>query len=73
VTDERVEIQFDENVSDTAVLLLAAAEELGLGPEAVKTAEGAFVVPKEVAEKAFAPAPEEKPRRAPKKAAAKKK
>lgn len=58
-----VEVPFDDNATDTAVLLLAAAEDLGLDPHVVRTYEGAFVVPKEVHDKAFPPA---------KKAAAKK-
>jgi hypothetical protein len=66
-----VEVPFDDKTSDNAVLLLAAAEELGLGPEAVKTNEGAFIVPQEVADKAFRKEPDKK---APtKKATAKKK
>lgn len=73
------EVPFGDNPSDTAVLLLAAAEELGLGASAVKTGTGVFIVPTEVAEKAAAPEEEadeeEKPapkRRATKKAAKKK-
>lgn len=46
-------VPFDEKASDNAVLLLAAAEELGLGAGAVKTAEGSFVVPQEVYDRAF--------------------
>ena len=49
-----VEVPFDENTSDTAVLLLAAAEELGHGQLAVKTTAGAFIVPEEVRDRAFA-------------------
>lgn len=76
-----VEVPFDKNTSDNAVLLLAAAQELGLGPEVVRTSEGAFVVPEEVRDKAFAPPessvteppPEKKPaKKAPAKKAAKK-
>jgi hypothetical protein len=37
------------------VLLLAAAEDLGLDQSVVKTYEGGFTVPKEVHEKAFPP------------------
>jgi hypothetical protein len=51
VTD--VIVPFDDDVSDKAVLLLAAAEELGLGARVVKTNEGAFVVPPEVYDRAF--------------------
>lgn len=39
--------------SDNATLLLAAAEELGLEPEVVRTSEDGFVVPQEVHDKAF--------------------
>lgn len=52
VTD--VEVLFDENTSDKAVLLLAAAEELGLGQRVVRTTAGAFIVPEEVRDAAFA-------------------
>lgn len=47
-----VRVLFDDNSRDNAVLLLAAAEELGLPPSAVRTSEGGFEVPDEVAEKA---------------------
>lgn len=56
-----VTVPFDENQQDNAVLLLAAAEELGLGPGAVRTSEGAFVVPEEVRDKAFAKEEEPEP------------
>jgi outer membrane biosynthesis protein TonB len=49
-------IPFGPNPRDTATLLLAAAEELGVGQESVRTVEGGFRVPEEVAAKA-----EEKP------------
>lgn len=71
-----VTIPFDGDSSDTAVLLLAAAEELNLGAGVVKTTEGAFVVPQEVHDRAFgSPEPEEAPAKkaAAKKTAAKKK
>jgi hypothetical protein len=68
VTD--VEVPFSgENTGDDAVLLLAAAEELGFGQSAVRTTAGAFVVPEEVRDKAFA---KDEPEEAPKKAPAKK-
>jgi hypothetical protein len=51
---------------DQAVLLLAAAEELGLQPDVVQVKEGAFVVPNEVNDQAFGE------RKSTKKAAAKK-
>lgn len=54
MSDETVEVPFSANNQDTATLLLAAAEELGLDQAtAVRTSEGNFVVPKEVADKAF--------------------
>lgn len=55
-----VQVLFDDNQTENAVLLLAAAEELGLGAGAVRTVEGAFLVPEEVRDKAFEK-PEEKP------------
>ena len=61
-----VEVPFGENASETATLLLAAAEELGVGQGVVGTQEGSFVVPPEVKDKAFPP-------KAAKKTAAKKK
>lgn len=47
-----VEIPFGDNARDTAVLLLAAAEDLDLDRSVVATKTGAFVVPKKVAKKA---------------------
>lgn len=61
-----VEVPFGENASETATLLLAAAEDLGLDQSVVGTQEGAFLVPDEVNKKAFPP-------KAAKKTAAKKK
>jgi hypothetical protein len=53
MSDEQVEVPFGDDAGDTAVLLLAAAEDLGLDPGVVKTnSDGSFVVPKEVADKA---------------------
>jgi hypothetical protein len=52
---DEVTVPFGDNTADNAVLLLAAAEELGLGQEVVRTTEGSFVVPKEVHDKAFPP------------------
>jgi len=52
---ENVEVPFDDDTKDTAVLLLAAAEDLGLDPSTVRTGEGVFIVPKEVHDKAFPP------------------
>jgi hypothetical protein len=51
---DQVEVPFGDNPSETATLLLAAAEELGVGQEVVKTQEGSFLVPSEVNDKAFA-------------------
>jgi hypothetical protein len=42
-----------ETSADNAVLLLAAAEELGLPASVVRTTREGFVVPSEVHEKAF--------------------
>jgi hypothetical protein len=53
MSDEQIEVPFGDSPSDTAVLLLAAAEELGLDQGVVGTREGSFVVPPEVHEKAF--------------------
>jgi hypothetical protein len=54
MSDETVEVAFSANNQETAVLLLAAAEELGLDQATtVRTGEGNFIVPKEVADKAF--------------------
>lgn len=50
---DEVTVPFDDNSTDNAVLLLAAAEELGLGAQAVKTNEGAFMVSQEVYDRAF--------------------
>lgn len=66
-----VEVAYGDNPSNTAVLLLAAVEELGLDPGVVRsTTRGVFMVPEEVEAKAFGKEPAKK---APaKKAAAKK-
>ena len=50
---DAIEVAFDESTEDNAVLLLAAAEELGLDVHVVRTSEGAFFVPEEVYHKAF--------------------
>lgn len=51
---ESVEVPFGDNPSETATLLLAAAEELGIDQSVVQTnSEGAFVVPEKVRDKAF--------------------
>ena len=48
-----VVVAFGDNPSETATLLLAAAEDLGLDPAVVRTTStGEFVVPSEVASKA---------------------
>lgn len=56
MSNELVEIPFGNKNAETATLLLAAAEELGLDPSVVKTSEGSFVVPAEVKAKAYPPA-----------------
>lgn len=67
--NESVEVEFGDNPSETATLLLAAAEELGLDASVVAVSEGQFVVPSEVNDKAF-----DKPKKsAAKKSPAKKK
>lgn len=53
---DTVEIPFGEKPVETATLLLAAAEELGLPAFVVATtSKGTFVVPSEVNDKAFPP------------------
>lgn len=47
-----VEVPFGAKPQDTAVLLLAAAEQNGGDPSVVRTTTGAFVVPEEIAEAA---------------------
>ena len=64
---EQVTVPYGDSASDTAVLLLAAAESLDLDPNVVRTTEGAFVVPKEVHDKAFPPAKKAAKKPAPKK------
>lgn len=68
-----VEIPFGENNRDTAVLLLAAADDLGLDRSVVRTKNGAFVVPEEVNEQAFGKQKTEPAKKAPAKKAATKK
>jgi hypothetical protein len=50
--DEVVEVEFGDNASETATLLLAAAEELHGDQSLVRTGTGVFYVPKSVADKA---------------------
>ena len=52
---DQVEVPFGDEPGEQATLLLAAAEELGLDPDVVRTSEGAFVVPSEVNDKAYPP------------------
>lgn len=61
-----VTVPFEGKAAEKATLLLAAAEELGVGQEVVQTRTGGFYVPSEVNDRAFAPRSddEEKPRRA---------
>lgn len=68
---DAVEVPYGESARDTAVLLLAAVEELELDPSVITTSpeDGVFYVPAEVAKKAKASDAEEKPA---KKAVAKK-
>ena len=47
-----VTVPYGENAGETATLLLAAAEEVCGDQSVVRTVEGAFVAPKEVADKA---------------------
>lgn len=58
------QVPYGENPSDTATLLLAAAESQGLAPDVVRTtSRNYFVVPASVAEEAGLPTgkPEEEP------------
>ena len=50
-----IEVPLGNNATDTAVLLLAAAQELGLPPAVITTTSGAFQVPQEVHDRAFGP------------------
>jgi hypothetical protein len=50
---ENVEVEFGDKPGDTATLLLAAAEELGLEAGVVQTRGRSFVVPEKVRDKAF--------------------
>lgn len=53
MSENTVEVPFGENPAETATLLLAAAEDLGMDQAVVGTQEGAFLVPLEVNDKAF--------------------
>lgn len=53
MTDEMTKVPFEGKASDKATLLLAAAQEMDLPADVVKVTDGAFVVPSEVANKAF--------------------
>lgn len=68
-----IKIPFGNNNKDNAVLLLAAAEELGLDSSVVRTSTSAFVVPEDVAKKAGFNSEGEPAKKAAKKAPAKKK
>jgi hypothetical protein len=50
---DEVEVEFGEKPDETAILLLAAAEELDLPADVVRTGGGVFMVPEEVKEAAF--------------------
>lgn len=68
--NEMVEVPFEGEASDRAVLLLEAAEKAGLDQSVVRTRDGGFYVPAEVASAAgFG---EDGEKKAPKKRAAKK-
>lgn len=72
-----VEVPFGEKPGDTATLLLAAAQELGLDASVVRTrpTKRLFIVPEEVSERAFGAREDEgedKTGQEPKKAPAKK-
>jgi len=56
-----VEVPFGDSPSETATLLLAAAEELGRDASEVRTTAGAFLVPQEIVEQVSAERPEETP------------
>lgn len=49
---DEVVVPFGDNREETAVLLLAAAEEAGVDPSVVRTGSFEFFVPKEIAEAA---------------------
>lgn len=50
---DEVSVEFGDVPSETATLLLAAAEELGLDASVVRvSSDGGFLVPEEVAKKA---------------------
>lgn len=51
---DHVYVPYGDSAADTAVTLLAAAEDLGLDAGVVGTTEGGFLVPKEVADKSKA-------------------
>jgi hypothetical protein len=75
VSEHQVEVPYGADASDTAVLLLEAAHLLDLDPGVVKTTGlNGFVVPQEVADKAFGKKETDKGEAKPaaKKAAAKK-
>lgn len=72
MSNETVEVPFGDVASETATLLLAAAEELDLPADVVQTnSDGAFVVPAEVAEKAKAGGDSDEEKKPAKKAAKK--
>jgi ABC-type uncharacterized transport system involved in gliding motility auxiliary subunit len=47
-----IEIPFDGEAEDRAVVLLAAAEKLGHAPESVRTVTGGFMVSEDIAKEA---------------------
>jgi hypothetical protein len=67
-----VEISFGDDNTKTAILLLAAAEELGRGPREVRTTIGSFIVDAEIAAQAGLIDKPKKAKKTPAKKAAKK-
>jgi hypothetical protein len=67
-------IPYGDNASDTATLLLGAAEDLELDPGVVRNQpdDGGFRVPEEVADKAGLGEPDEEPKKKTSKKASKK-
>ena len=53
LADENIEVPFEGDAQDKAVLLMEAAQSLDLPKQVVRTGNGVFIVPKEVHDKAF--------------------
>jgi len=60
VSENYVEVPFEDDPGEQATMLLAAAEDLGMGQEVVQTRSGAFYVPEEVRDKASGSGTEQK-------------